>query len=115
MNWHKVSHTVWQRGWKNQIVASYMIAEVDESTILLVFAHYGKQGAVKKYSAWLQNRNMLHGGDNFALKIRDCSSFEEGMRIAEKFNADFAEGNKPKAMGTQYITDTTFEGPFFDT
>lgn len=117
MLWIHQMHSCWLSGWKSSVVTECWGALVDDSSAFIVFAHYGKNGTIKKYSVWCQNKDMvLRGGDNFALKIRNCSSFDEGKRIAEQYYQEFRDGSNPRNMGTQYISeDTTFDGPFFDT
>ncbi len=110
MDWRKYRHKAWVHGMKdpNGMNFDYMVAEVDDGNrgVLFVLPHYTKKYTIKGYSAWYQSdihRNS--GGDNFGVKIRKCSSFDEGRRLAEQYYEALKNNEEPKAIGTQYFDD----------
>lgn len=115
MNWKRLGRQVWRSGMKDAIDVEVQIAELDDNSgVFVVLSHHNKKGDIKKYSVWYQDREMINrGGENFALKIKNCDSFQEGRRIAENYYEDFKENNNPKFIGTQYLNDDIlFSGPF---
>ena len=115
MDWRTYQRTTWIGPKDTQLNLKYKLAELSDNShgVFFILAHYSKKYEIKSYSVWYQDSILLKGGDNFALKIRKCSSFEEGQRIAENYYNDFICGANPKAIGTQYIDNDTFiDGPF---
>ena len=88
----------------------------DRQGVFFVCASYNKNGTINNYGVYFQdNDHVKHGGENFVLYIRKCSSMSEGRRIAEQFYNDVKDGNCPKYIGTQYIPEEThLSGPFIN-
>lgn len=82
---------------------------VEDGGYFFILPHYNKSFGIKSYSVWYQDASHIQqGGLRFALKIKNCKSFEEGVSIAEKFYADTRAGLKPKFIGTQYVSGDTY-------
>lgn len=109
MNWYIRTRRMWRNGLTSEIDVNTYIGKNDNmDAVFLVLAHYDRKGNIKKYSAWVQNRNHLDmGGENFGLKIKNCSTYKEGMTICEQYYQNFIDGNesKSKVIGTQYFDD----------
>ena len=118
MNWRKYAKIMWMHGMKdpNGQEFMYCVSDPIDKGVFIILPHYNKSYKVKGYSLWFQNeQHISSGGDNFGLKIKKCSSFEEGMRLAENIYDDFRAGVDIRTIGTQYFdADTMLEGPFMN-
>ena len=117
MDWKMYSRFMWMSGMKGDGMNFKFCKSdiVDNDGVFVVIPHYYKSFAIKGYSVWYQSKaHVQQGGSNFALKInRKCSSFDDGVKIAEQFYTDFKSGKNPKFVGTQYFdSDTYMEGTF---
>lgn len=119
MNWLLYKGASWQNGFPDMVEVPTYYGKVDDlDAVFLVLAHFDKRGNIKKYSAWVQNRNHFNmGGENFGLKIKNCSTYTEGMKVCEQYYQNFIDGNesKSKVIGTQYFDDDILiRGNFLD-
>ena len=116
MEWKKYSQQIWTHGMKSMMkIPFYIGIPEDDSGVFIVCATYNKRYSIKNYNIYYQNKEHASIGESFVLKIRACSSLDDGRRLAENFYSDFKEGNNPKFEGTQYMSDMTLiSGPFID-
>lgn len=119
MQWCERINKMWRNGMKGDsaVEVSTYIGRLDYSPdVFLIMEHRNKYGKINGYSIWYQNEEYVKlGGSNFALKIKDCSSPNEGMRLCEQFYREMQDGNIPKSKGTQYFGDEIWvEGPFIE-
>ena len=115
MDWKVYKQPVWYSSMKSKEPMDFHFCKADiDDGAFIILPHYTKKFQIKGYSVWFQAKSHItQGGDNFALKIRKCDSFNDGRRIAENFYDEFKAGNEPKYIGTQYFeSDIYIEGPF---
>ena len=118
MNWKKYISRQWISSIGDMNI-EYLIGEIEDTTnaIFMVLPHFNKRGNIKHYSVWYQPKEMiLTGGTNFAIKIKKCQSFKEGISIANQYLEDIKNNNELKNIGSQYIDSDTFldDTSFYD-
>ena len=85
MDWFKSQGCCWRHGFKKEVNYNTYIGVINNNEIFLILEHYNTKGGIKKYSIWLQDRQMVSsGGENFGVKIRNCESPTQGMRLCEQ-------------------------------
>lgn len=113
MNWRVYTSMCSIGHISNEVTIQTYVGKVDDlDAVFLVLTHYNRNGNIKKYSAWVQNReHATIGGDNFALKIKNCHTRESAMAICEEYYQNYLDGkeNNFKCIGTQYFSDDIYE------